>query len=147
MPAMPGVPPGFEPGFPGGFAPGVPQPQPFVPQPQPQPFNPQPANPQPDQVFVAVNTPDPNPAFGNENEPVHPPVTDPVPVTPPPETSSTPKPAAPKSGKTVYIIGGIVLALLVILGMVLGVLYVKASAKQQTRAGGRLPGRGRRVYD
>lgn len=119
-PAMPGLP-------------GMPGP-PFNPNPGTpgQPFNPgrvplaQPANtpkeelPELEAVSAVASDNRPLPPV-DTSTPGSPDISVPVPVTVTPPKSSN---------RVTYIIGGVLLALLVVLGMILGVLYVKANAKK-----------------
>jgi len=101
-----------------------------------QPFNPNPNRVQP------VNLPNPGvpdlqPVFaednsgaevGRNNTPL-PPVDLSTPGSPSnPVAAAVASPKA--SNRALYVIGGVVLGLLVVLGMVVGLLYVKANAKQ-----------------
>jgi len=117
---------GGVPGMPRMPNPGMPAP-PFNPNPNP---NPQPPRPQPQPVSLpelpavyaeSVGTADnaPQPAV----TPVSPEAATPAPVVIPPKSSS----------RWLVIIGGVVLGLLVVLGMIVGVLYAKAHAKQASK--------------
>ena len=110
------------------------------------PFNPNPNRVPPAQPVNLPNAgvPDLQPVFaennngaevGRNNAPL-PPVDLGTPGSP---SSPTPAAVAPpkSSNRALYIIGGVVLGLLVVLGMVVGLLYVKANAKQSRPVGRR----------
>lgn len=103
------------------------------------PFNPNPNRVPPAQPVNLPNAgvPDLQPVFaednngaevGRNNAPL-PPVDLSTPGSPSNPAAATAAP--PKaSNRVLYVIGGVVLGLLVVLGMVVGLLYVKANAKQ-----------------